>query len=89
MKNILVKDIVGREVQPEDAIILKEVIKENLDQPITLDFAEITKVNCSFFSNLFTDLFYDKGRDYIIDNVCVKNLSNQSAYRRVVLGTAF
>lgn len=88
MKNIIVKDVVGTNLRPEDAIILSDLLKEELSEKITLDFGD-NKVSSTFFCKLFTDLINTMGRDYIAAHINVKNLSNISDYKRVVLGTAF
>ncbi|MBU5592189.1 STAS-like domain-containing protein [Clostridium sp. MSJ-4] len=87
--NIKVKDIIGTNFENEDAIVLREYIKQHIGAPIMLDFSDIDKVSTSFLCCLFTDLINSEGRDYIAANVDVKNLSNTRDLRRVLLGTAF
>lgn len=84
-----VKDFLGEDFTIEDAIILREHIQRNLNENIELDFDGVQKVSTTFLNCLFTDLINKEGRDYIINKVCVKNLSNQRNFSRVVRGTAF
>lgn len=86
---ISVKEFLGQDFTIEDAIILRGHIQNNLDQYIELDFDGVQKVSTTFLNCLFTDLINKEGRDYIISKVCVKNLSNQRNFSRVVRGTAF
>lgn len=87
--DIKVKDIIGTNFENEDAIVLREHIRENLNHGVILDFSDINKVSTSFLCCLFTDLIYTEGRDYIFRQINVKNLSNHRDFTRVVLGTAF
>ncbi len=86
---IKVRDFLGANFETEDAIVLRNYIKQNIDNKIILDFSDINKVSTLFLCCLFTDLINEEGRDYIVSHVNVKNLSNSTDYRRVVLGTAF
>lgn len=87
--NIKVKDLLGDNYSIEDAILLREIVKNNLDQEVILDFAGYDRIPSTFLTNLFSELIYVFGRDYIFKQTVVKNLSNYRDYSRVVLGTAF
>lgn len=84
-----VKEFLGQDFTIEDAIILRAYIQNNLNENIELDFDGVQKVSTTFLNCLFTDLINKEGRDYIIKKICVKNLSNQRNFSRVVRGTAF
>ncbi|MGL4451273.1 MAG: STAS-like domain-containing protein [Sarcina sp.] len=86
---IRVKEYLGNILNNEDAIILRALINNNLDNKIELDFAGIDKVSTTFLTCLFNDLIYRKGRKLVIDQIDVKNLSNENDYSRVVKGTTF
>ncbi|MGL5151905.1 MAG: STAS-like domain-containing protein [Clostridium sp.] len=87
--NIKVKDFLGENFAVEDAILLREIIKENLDEDIILDFDGINKVSTNFLTCLFGDLINKMGRGEIFNKINVKNLTNYTDYSRVVLGTSF
>ena len=87
--NVLVKEFVGASFTKEDAIVLREFIRDNLDKKVQLDFSDIDRVPTTFFWCLLTDLFNENGREYVLDKINVKNLSNQRDFRRVTMGTAF
>ncbi|MGL4773041.1 MAG: STAS-like domain-containing protein [Clostridium sp.] len=87
--NIRVKDFLGEDFAVEDAILLREIIKENIEENITLDFDGIGKVSTTFLNCLFGDLINKVGRSEIFNTIDVKNLSNYNDYSRVVLGTTF
>ena len=89
IKNIVVKDLLGDKLSCEDAIVLKDVITENIDNGIILDFAGYKRIPSTFLTTLFNDLINKLGREYIFKQIDVKNLSNYSDYSRVVLGTTF
>ncbi len=80
--NIKIKEFLGESYSIEDAILLREIVKNNLDTGVTLDFDGLERISSTFLMNKF-------GRDYIFKQIGVKNLSNYSDYSRVVLGTAF
>ena len=84
--NIKIKEFLGENYSIEDAILLREIVKNNLDTGVTLDFERIPS---TFLICLFNDLINKFGRDYIFKQIDVKNLSNYRDYSRVVLGTAF
>ncbi|QAT41486.1 DUF4325 domain-containing protein [Clostridium sp. JN-9] len=89
MKRILVKDVVGSRVDPEDGILLKESVKESLNEKVVLDFAGIGKVPVSFFANMLTEyLMNRKDRSLIEKNISVKNLDNAKDFTRVLMGTS-
>ena len=87
--NIKVKDFLGNNYSCEDAILLRENIKKNLNSGVILDFDGYDRVPSTFLTCLFTDLKEKLGREYIYQQINVKNISNFSDYSRVVLGTAF
>jgi hypothetical protein len=89
MITVNVKDVIGKDLMIEDAILLKAILKDNLGSTVILDFAGIENVPCTFFSNLLTSLILSEGRDFISSKVIVKNLSKEENYKRVLLGTAF
>lgn len=87
--NIKVRDFLGEDFAVEDAILLREVIQNNINDDITLDFEGIEKVSTTFLNCLFSDLINSIGRLEIFNAIDVKNLSNYNDYSRVVLGTTF
>jgi hypothetical protein len=87
--NINVKEVLGENYTIEDAILLREIIKNNLTSGLVLDFKGFDRIPSTFLNCLFNDLLIKLGRDYIFKQVDVKNLSNYRDYSRVVLGTAF
>ncbi|MGG7179126.1 STAS-like domain-containing protein [Clostridium paraputrificum] len=87
--NINVKEYLGEQISAEDAIVLRETIKEYVNEGITLDFAGLGNVPSTFLNCLFGELINESGRDTIFNKVGVKNLTNYNDYSRVVLGTAF
>lgn len=86
---INVREFLGKDYSIEDAIVLREYIQENIDKKIELDFEGLDRIPTTFLCCLFTDLINRQGRDYIIENIGVKNLSNYRDYSRVVIGTTF
>ncbi|MPQ44384.1 STAS-like domain-containing protein [Clostridium tarantellae] len=87
--NINVKEFLGENFSVEDAIILREYIKNNLNDNIELDFNGVGKISTNFLTCLFTELINRLGRESIIKKINVKNLSNYTDYSRVVKGTTF
>ena len=87
--NIKIKEFLGENYSIEDAILLREIVKNNLDTGVTLDFDGLERIPSTFLICLFNDLINKIGRDYIFKQINVKNLSNYRDYSRVVLGTAF
>ena len=87
--NIKIKEFLGESYSIEDAILLREIVKNNLDTGVTLDFDGLERIPSTFLICLFNDLINKFGRDYIFKQIDVKNLSNYRDYSRVVLGTAF
>lgn len=87
--DIKVKDFLGDNYSIEDAILLREIVKNNLDIGVSLDFEGFDRIPTTFLICLFSDLINKLGRDYIFKQIDVKNLSNYNDYSRVVLGTAF
>ena len=88
-KNVKVREILGRECNIEDAILLREIIKNNLEDGIQLDFEGFNRIPTTFLNCLLSDLIEKFGRKYISKQVDVKNLSNTRDFSRVVLGTTF
>ena len=88
-KNIKIKDFLGEKYSTEDAILLREIIKNNLSDGVELDFQGFDRIPTTFLNCLFSDLFNKLGREYVFKQIYVKNLSNYNDYSRVVLGTAF
>lgn len=86
---IKIKNVLGANITIEDAILLREMIRNNLDAGVVLDFQGIDRVPSTFLNLLFGDLINRFGRDFIFEQVSVKNLSNYKDYSRVVLGTTF
>lgn len=89
MKEINVKEVIGQEFNTEDAIIVKRLIKENINDEVTLDFEGINNVPSGFFASLLYDIMGIIGRDYFISHLSVKNLSNIKDFQRVLWGTSF
>ena len=87
--NIKVRDLLGDNYSIEDAILLREIIRNNLEDGIQLDFEGVNRVATTFLNCLLNDLITKYGRKYVFQQVDVKNLSNYRDYSRVVLGTAF
>ena len=86
---IKVKDILGEEITVEDAILLREIIRNNLNVGVVLDFEGFKRVPSTFINLLVGELLNSFGRDFIFRQISVKNLSNYTDYSRVVLGTTF
>lgn len=86
---IKVKDILGEEITVEDAILLREIIKSNLNAGVVLDFEGFERIPSTFINLLVGELLNSFGRDFIFKQISVKNLSNITDYSRVVLGTTF
>lgn len=86
---INVKDILGEEITVEDAILLREIIRNNLNIGVVLDFEGFERVPSTFINLLVGELLNSFGRDFIFRQISVKNLSNYTDYSRVVLGTTF
>ncbi|WP_297631631.1 DUF4325 domain-containing protein [uncultured Clostridium sp.] len=85
---INVREFLGENFGIEDAIFLREVIKDSNDV-VTLDFEGFDRVPSTFFISLFQDLINEQGREAIFNSVSVKNLTNTSDFSRVVMGTTF
>ncbi|WP_066889515.1 STAS-like domain-containing protein [Clostridium nigeriense] len=86
---IKVKDVLGEEITIEDAILLREMIRNNLNVGVALDFEGFDRVPSTFINMLVGDLLNSFGREFIFKQIYVKNLSNYTDYSRVVLGTTF
>ncbi len=86
---IKVRDILGEELTVEDAILLREIIRNNLNVGVLLDFEGFERVPSTFINLLVGELLNSFGRDFVFKQISVKNLSNYTDYSRVVLGTSF
>lgn len=86
---INVKEVLGDKINVEDAIVLRDIIKNSINEGITLDFSGVENIPSTFLTCLFGDIINQSGREMIFNNINVKNLSNHNDYSRVVLGTAF
>ena len=86
---IKVKDVLGEEITIEDAILIREMIRNNLNVGVALDFEGFDRVPSTFINMLVGDLLNSFGREFIFKQIYVKNLSNYTDYSRVVLGTTF
>lgn len=84
-----VKEFLGENFAIEDAIILREHIKNNLNDEVTLDFEGLDRVPSTFLTCLFNELINENGREAIFNAVNVKNLTNYNDFARVVMGTTF
>lgn len=87
--NINVREFLGENYNVEDAILLRDVIKNNIEAGVTLDFNGLERVPSTFLTTLFGDLINTMGRDAVFNAINVKNLTNYTDYSRVVLGTTF
>ena len=84
-----VKEFLGENFAIEDAIILREHIKNNLNDEVTLDFEGLDRVPSTFLTCLFNELINENGREAIFNAVNVKNLTNYNDFAGVVMGTTF
>ena len=87
--DIKVKNVLGVDITIEDAILLREMIRNNLNTGVILDFEGLERIPTTFLNLLLGDLINSFGRDFIFKQIVVKNLSNYKDYSRVVLGTTF
>lgn len=87
--NIKVRELLGNSYLYEDAIVLKDIIRKNIEDGVVLDFNGYDRVSPTFLNCLFSDFIQNLGREYVFKNINVKNLTNNSDYSRVVLGTTF
>ncbi|MGV3025284.1 STAS-like domain-containing protein [Clostridium thermobutyricum] len=85
---INVREFLGENFGIEDAIFLREAIKDS-EEAVILDFEGLDRVPSTFFISLFQDLINERGREAIFNNVSVKNLTNSRDFSRVVMGTTF
>ncbi|CUO38270.1 MULTISPECIES: STAS-like domain-containing protein [Clostridium] len=88
-KDIKVKNLLGNSYSCEDAIVLKDSIRKNIESGVVLDFEGYDRISTSFLTCLFSELIEKLGREYVFKHISVKNLTNYSDYSRVVLGTTF
>ena len=86
---IKIKDVLGEDITIEDAILLREIIRNSINIGVSLDFEGFERIPTTFLNVLLGDLINKFGREFIFKQVCVKNLSNNTDYSRVVLGTTF
>ncbi|MBL4931397.1 MULTISPECIES: STAS-like domain-containing protein [Clostridium] len=86
---IKIKKCLGEKLAVEDAIIVRDMVEKNIQEEVVLDFEGFKRIPSTFLCCLFTDLINKQGRDYIFNQVNVKNLSNYEDYTRVVKGTAY
>ncbi len=86
---IKVKEVLGEDITIEDAILLREMIRNSLNIGVLLDFDGFKRIPTTFLNMLFGDLINSFGRDFIFQQIDVKNLSNYTDYSRVILGTTF
>ena len=87
--SINVKEILGTNYSCEDAILLREIIKSNINSGVELDFDGYSRISTTFLTCLFSELVRNFDRNFIFNQINVKNLSNKNDYSRVVLGTTF
>ncbi|MBB6623753.1 STAS-like domain-containing protein [Clostridium gasigenes] len=87
--DIKVRNILGENISIEDAILLREIVRTNINIGVTIDFEGFEKISSVFLNCLLSDLINKFGREYIFKQVNVKNLSNYTDFSRVVLGTTF
>lgn len=86
---INVREFLGENFAVEDAIVLREQIKENLNDEVVLDFEGLDRISSTFLTCLFSELINENGREAIFNAVNVKNLTNYNDFSRVVMGTTF
>jgi hypothetical protein len=86
---IRIKDVLGEDITIEDAILLREIIRNNINLGVVLDFQGFKRIPTTFLNVLLGDLINKFGREFIFKQISVKNLSNYKDYSRVVLGTTF
>ena len=49
-KNVKVREILGRECNIEDAILLREIIKNNLEDGLQLDYEGFNRIQTNFLN---------------------------------------
>ncbi|GAA0086084.1 STAS-like domain-containing protein [Clostridium sp. MB05] len=86
---IKIKEVFGANMTIEDAILLREMIRNNINLGVSLDFEGFNRIPTTFLNLLLGDLINKFGRELIFKQIDVKNLSNNTDYYRVVLGTTF
>lgn len=86
---INVREFLGENFAVEDAIVLREQIKENLNDEVVLDFEGLDRIPSTFLTCLFSELINQNGREAIFNAINVKNLTNYNDFSRVVMGTTF
>ena len=87
--NINIKEFIGDKYSVEDAILVREIVENNVYKGIVVDFKGLERVQSTFLTSIFSNLINKLGREYIFKQIYVKNLSNYNDYSRVVLGTTF
>ena len=60
MVRLIVKNITGGNTSQEEATLLKQIIYENIEEYIELDFLDMDKIPSTFFSHYFQILFIIK-----------------------------
>ena len=88
MEAIKVTDVIEKDLNMEDAIVLRNIIENSIEDKVILDFSGLMRVPTTFLCSLLTDLINKYGRDYIASHIQVRNLNNIADYNRVLLGTA-
>ncbi|GAA0071283.1 STAS-like domain-containing protein [Clostridium sardiniense] len=86
---INVREFLGENFAVEDAIVLREQIKQNLNDEVVLDFEGLDRIPSTFLTCLFSELINQNGREAIFNAINVKNLTNYNDFSRVVMGTTF
>ncbi len=71
---IKVREILGEDINIEDAILLREMIRNSLNIGVLLDFEGFKRIPTTFLNMLFNDLINSFGRDFIFKQIDVKNL---------------
>ena len=89
MIKLIVKNITDGNTSQDEATLLKQIIYENIEDYIELDFSGMDKIPSTFFFTLFSDFIYNKNRNFIIDKIKITNLKNPDSYNRMINGTNF
>ena len=74
---IKVKEILGEDIIIEDAILLREIIRKNINSGVSLDFEGFKRIPTTFFNMLFAikGIFFtskpeNNGKDGIEGQAC-------------------
>ena len=54
--NINIKEFIGDKYSVEDAILVREIVENNLDKGIVLDFKGLERVQSTFLTSIFSNL---------------------------------